>query len=71
MESRQCMLPVKLGDIERVKFDGSLAKHKICQYFPNCAIWILCTIYILSKITDQIFYAMAIDRFKGGKKGCI
>ena len=28
------MLAVKLEDIERGKFDRSLAKHQICQYFP-------------------------------------
>ena len=40
--SRQCMLAMELEDIEREKFDGWVAKHQICQYFPpskNCAIW--------------------------------
>ena len=35
------MLAMKLEDIERENFDGSLAKHQIHQYFPpsiNCAI---------------------------------
>ena len=34
MASRQCMLAMKLQDIEREKFDGSLAKRQIRQYFP-------------------------------------
>ena len=41
MASRQCMLTMKLKDIEREKFDGSLAKRQIHQYFPpsiNCVI---------------------------------
>ena len=35
------MLAMELEDIEREKFDGSLAKRQIRQYFPpsiNCAI---------------------------------
>ena len=41
MASRQCVLAMELEDIEREKFDRSLAKHQIRQYFPpsiNCAI---------------------------------
>ena len=41
MASRQCILAMELEDIEREKFDGSLAKRQIRQYFPlsiNCAI---------------------------------
>ena len=35
MASRQCMLAMELEDIEREKFDGSVAKHQIRQYFPR------------------------------------
>ena len=41
MASRQCILAMELEDIDREKFDRSLAKRQICQYFPpsiNCAI---------------------------------
>ena len=40
MASRQCILAMKLEDIEREKFDRSLAKRQIRQYFLlsiNCA----------------------------------
>ena len=36
-----CVLAMELEDIGREKFDRSLAKRQICQYFPpsiNCAI---------------------------------
>ena len=32
---RQCMVSMKLKDIETEKFDGSLAKYQIHQYFPR------------------------------------
>ena len=41
MASKQCMLAMKLEEIEREKFDGSLAKCQIHQHFPpsiNCVI---------------------------------
>ena len=41
MASRLCILAMELEDIEREKFDRSLAKRQIHQYFPpsiNCAI---------------------------------
>jgi len=41
------MLAMKLEDIGREKFDGSLAKRQIRQYFPqsiNCTLRYICTI---------------------------
>ena len=45
MASRQCILAMELEDIEKEKFDGSLAKRQIRQYFPpsiNCSIQCVC-----------------------------
>ena len=45
MASRQCIVAVELEDIGREKFDGSLAKRQIRQYFLpsiNCAIRYIC-----------------------------
>ena len=43
------VIAMELKNIEREKFDESLAKRQICQYFSlliNSAIWYVC-IYIL------------------------
>ena len=55
MASRQCILAMELEDIEREKFDGSLAKRKIRQYFPpsiNCASYM---VYLASVYSNYKF----------------
>ena len=40
-------------DIEREKFNGSLAKRQIRQYFPssiNCAIWYFAAVTLLFQL---------------------
>ena len=52
MASRQCILAMELEDIKREKFDGSIAKCQIRQYFPpsiNCTIW-----YVVKKLVLKI-----------------
>ena len=51
---------MELEDIGREKFDGSLAKRQICQYFPpsiNCAIRY---VDLESILELQLFFGCAI-----------
>ena len=63
MASRQCILAMKLKDIEREKFDGSQSKRQIHQYFPpsiNCTIQYVHT-YILICNCTFIFHDIEND----------
>ena len=67
MASRQWMLAMELEDIETEKFDRSLAKHQIHQYFPfnklrytvyNVIIKSMfsCTLKILPSLKNQVTF---------------
>ena len=66
MASTQCMLTVELEGIERKKFNGSLAKRQIHQYFPPS---IDCTTrYIMLKV-HHAYIEFILVHFRGGVHG--
>ena len=55
-----CIFAIQLKNIERENFDGSLAKHHICQYFPP-QNFLLYSMQKLTKYIDTIIMTLYLS----------